>query len=473
LRKLVDEGNMPEDKDAAQQDSVDMFDWGLHPDLEKFVLDRVSSFLANHKFAKMLSEKMLSQTSTKFVDWMDHITLPESRVKPEALEQLGLEEVKTRGSPEGARVYKHLGTYLVPILLSGGSQTELALKPEAIDSFLQALGSGVEVEGTPFAEFRRAIISSEGDYVLSAVERRGYDGFTAKESDDVGQYLKALSSFSHRQRFFNTDEEGMESVEELVLDSLKNLDSARVSDAFFRAERVYWQGRNRAGQVQKARQDTLGLGWGNHDHHTYRSSRSNFTKMIEIFEKMGYTCREKYYAGERAGWGAQILEHPVCNIVVFTDVDLGPDETKIDFAHEGFAEREEGLGTVGLWIGLHGESLLQAGMHHLEARFDFEKLTQDLPEQGAQFMPPFSHFEFLKQAFTVGERWPVEKKRLDKLLSANYITKEQYDQFLRDGAIGSHMENLERDQGFKGFNRASVTKIIMDTDPRKQHYSGA
>ena len=35
------------------------------------------------------------------------------------------------------------------------------------------------------------------------------------------------------------------------------------------------------------------------------------------------------------------------------------------------------------------------------------------------------------------------------------------------------MENLKRDQGFRGFQQNSVTKIIMETDPRKQHFAGA
>jgi hypothetical protein len=117
--------------------------------------------------------------------------------------------------------------------------------------------------------------------------------------------------------------------------------------------------------------------------------------------------------------------------------------------------------------------MLQAGMHHLEARFDFERLTNDLEALGVKAMPPFSHFDFLKQAFTVGEMWPVEKRRLKKLLEERYITASQYDTFLKEGALGSHMENLERSQGFKGFNRSSVTKIIMKTDPREQHFAGA
>jgi hypothetical protein len=463
---------MPETERDTSASSSGGFDWGLHPDLEGFVSINVSAFIANHSVARRLSERMLSLTSTRFVDWIDHIVLPESEIEPGALERLGLEEVRTGGDGE-ARVYKHTRSYLFPILVGQEGKLEIALKPESIDDFLQVLGSGVEVEGAPFSEFRKATLSTEGAFVLSAVERRGYDGFVVKDPDDTERYLGVLSSFYRRRRYFEDDEEGMRAVEALVEESLDGLDGARASDAFFRAERDYWQRRNKAGQVQKSRQDALGLGWGNHDHHTYRSSRDNFAAMIRVFEKLGYACREKYYAGERAGWGAQILEHPVCNIVIFTDVDLRPDETQIDFSHDGFGEREQKLGTVGLWIGLHGESILQAGMHHLEARFDFERLAQDLPRRGVDLMPPFSHFDFLKQAFTVGEVWHVERSRLEKLLDEKYITKEQFDRFLKEGAIGSHLENLQRDQGFKGFNRASVAKIIAETDPRKQRFTGA
>ena len=436
-------------------------------------MGKVESFLSRNSFAAELSNKMLSQTSTKFVDWIDHMVLPDSIVKHEDLERLGLSVIKSSGDPDDGTVYKHSGSYLFPIIISKKKTFEIAIKPEEIDHLLQYLAAGIEVQGEPYSQYRKAILKKEGEYTLSAVERRGYDGFVVQEPDDTEEYLDAMSGFYNRRRYFEDDGEGMDHFERLLERMLKGLAPGRVSDAFFRTERAYWQMRNRAGQVQKSRQDTLGLGWGNHDHHTYRSSRSNFTRMIKIFEQMGYGCRESYYAGERAGWGAQIMEHKACDIVVFTDVDLNPDETDIDFAHEGFKEGESRLGTVGLWIGLHGESIMQAGMHHLEARFDHVRLASDLPKYGISMMPPFSSFDFLKQAFTVGERWPVEKKRLDKLLEERYVTKEQYDDFLKNGAIGSHMENLERDQGFKGFNKASVTKIILETDPRAQHAPGA
>jgi len=447
------------------EDSKKEFDWGLYPDLERFVVGKVGSFLAHHEFAKGLSGTILDKTSTRFVDWVDHIVLPESEVSSRELEALGLEVIHSQGDPDDATIYKHKSSYLFPILISSKKKTEVALKPEEIDGLLQHVGSGVEAEGEPFSRFRRAVIKTEGGYVLSAVERRGYDGFVVQEGDDLTDYLRAGSEFYRRQRRFNDEEDGMAYFEKLVRKTITEIGSGRAADAFFRSERAYWQMRNKAGQIQKARQDSMGLGWGNHDHHTYRSSRSNFTKMITVFEELGYVCRERYYAGEKAGWGAQILEHPVCDIVVFADADLTPDEKEIDFAHRKFSGDERKLGTVGLWVGLHGESILEAGMHHLEA--------SDLRSYGISMMPPFSYFAFLKQAFTVGERWSVDVKRLDKLLADGFISREQYDGFATEGAIGSHMENLEREQGFKGFNRASVSKIIMETDPRKQHFSGA
>ena len=448
------------------------FEWGLYPRLEEFVKEQVSSFLTKNEFARDLSTRMLEETSTRFTDWIDHIAIPATAASAAKLSSIGLAEESQNDAVKGVRVFRHSQSYLFPFLLRRGGSTEIALKPENIEDFAQAIGTGPEIIGEPFSRLRKAIISKEGSTILSAVERRGYGGYLIKESDDRDEYLSIMGAFFGRRRLFESDEEGMEETGVLVSESARRIGGARASDAFFRAERTYWQRRNRAGQTQKARQDRLGLGWGNHDHHTYRSSRKNFSRMIGIFEKLGYACREKYYAGEKAGWGAQILEHSECGIVVFTDVDLWPEETRMDFSHKGLRPRGE-LGTVGLWVGLHGESILQAGMHHLEARFDHDKLSTDLQAYGLKVMPPFSYFDFLKQAFTQGERWKVDGKRLDALLSASLITKEQHSKFSAEGAIGSHMENLERDQGFKGFNRSSVTKIIRETDPRKQRFTGA
>ena len=82
-------------------------------------------------------------------------------------------------------------------------------------------------------------------------------------------------------------------------------------------------------------------------------------------------------------------------------------------------------------------------------------------------MKPFTDFPYLRQAFTEGERWPVRKERIDRLLRESADHRTQAETF-RDGAIGSHLENLERNEGFKGFNQKGVSEIIAATDPRKQ-----
>ena len=188
-----------------------------------------------------------------------------------------------------------------------------------------------------------------------------------------------------------------------------------------------------------------------------------------MFKQLGFTLRERFHAGEHAGWGAQVLEHPTTGIVIFADLDLAPEEANDDFSTNVLPDLAR-PNTVGLWVGLHGESILDAGMHHLEAQFDFDELRAGLArEANIETMKPFSNFPFLRQAFTAGERWPVAKLRADRALSLGWIDAEQHARFLKEGAIGSHLENLQRREGYKGFNQHAVSAIIAETDPRLQH----
>jgi hypothetical protein len=309
----------------------------------------------------------------------------------------------------------------------------------------------------------------ENGAALWVVERHGVRGYAVERAPPEAsiEAARILERFRRRKRRFANDREGFDWTRRLVEDAVSTVGADRTCDAFFAAEREYWQRRNRAARVQRARQDVLGLGWANHDHHTYRSSRECFVPLIAIFEALGFELRERFYAGKEAGWGAQVLEQPAAGIVIFADVDLAPDEMFLDFAHEPLPPRDV-LGTVGLWCALHGDSLLEAGMHHLECQFDFEALRDQLQrEHGVAMMAPFTDFPHLRQAFTVGERWLVDAARIDRLLGAGRITAAQAETFRRDGAVGSHLENLERNDGYKGFNQRGVSEIIQATDPRE------
>ena len=155
--------------------------------------------------------------------------------------------------------------------------------------------------------------------------------------------------------------------------------------------------------MQKARQDRLGMGWANHDHHTFRSSRKHFTQLVRLFEMLGFHCRERFYAGKEAGWGGPSDGKPQLPFGVVFGRRFG---TRMSWKSTSRIMRSPELptlGTIGLWCALHGDSILKSGMHHLEAQFMFDELKQDLAAQGIGMMDPFSSFPYLKQAFTQGE----------------------------------------------------------------------
>jgi hypothetical protein len=116
---------------------------------------------------------------------------------------------------------------------------------------------------------------------------------------------------------------------------------------------------------------------------------------------------------------------------------------------------------------LHGEAFLEAGMHHLECQFDFDAARAQLAKDGIESMAPFTDFPHLRQAFTKGEIFPVATHRIEWLLKSGRITAEQAERFRKEGAIGSHLEILERNEGYKGFNQTGISEIITRTDPRR------
>jgi hypothetical protein len=448
---------------AAQTDPLAAFHWTPQPQAQALVKQIIADFLGRSSFAAALAWKMRDEAGTRFIDWIDHLVLP---ISAELAQRL-----QTAGFIERDGAFVHDGGIFPAILLRDDPHWQAALKVESVADFLSVwqIPSSEPIGAPPLAALRKARVAVEKDAQLWVIERHGYRGFASPRwsAEQAVAVLQHQEAFRRRPRKFNIESEGFTVAAALIDAAIADLGVGYAADLFFAAEREYWQRRNRAARAQKARQDRLGLGWANHDHHTYRSSRAHFAPMIALFEKLGLTCRERFYAGAEAGWGAQVMESPSPGFVVFADVDLSPDELREDFAHQGLSTRHE-LGTVGLWCALHGEAILQAGMHHLECQFDFDALKGQF-EQNDQIkvMKPFTDFSYLRQAFTEAEIWPVEESRVAALLASAQITPAQAEQFRRCGAVGSHLENLERNDGFKGFNQQGVSEIIARTDPRR------
>jgi len=462
---------------ASKSPDAESFQWEPQPAAAALVSRLIDQFLAINDDVVRLAQRMHVETGTRLNDWVDSIWLPKS-FEQGSIEK-NLAEVGFETEESSPQVWHHPGGIFPQIvigpvaLLDWNEKNEnltLAIKINDVAHFarIHSLDES-RLLGQPGSRLRVASFSPQQDTVLVAIERQGWQDLTMPT--ETGEQI-ALAARHHQQlavrnRSSTATQSGFDFCANMLRQAIDDLGTDWACHLFFAAERTYWMSRNFAARVQYDRQQQLGLGWANHDHHTYRSSRSCFHLLIGVLEQMGFQCRERFYAGQEAGWGAQVLEQPQAGIIVFADVDLSPEEISADFSHQPLPHRDQ-LGTVGLWCALHGESFLAAGMHHLECQFDFDAARSQLAEAGVETMAPFTDFPFLKQAFTQGQMWPVEPDRIEAALADGHISQKLAEQFRREGALGSHLEILERNDGYKGFNQTGVSDIILRTDPRNQ-----
>lgn len=442
------------------------FQWKLHPEAERLVLELIEQAARANPFIEQLARDLTHLTSTRLFDWTDHVAIGYSSLAEKQLDDAGF---SVEFASPSYRVFSHAGAQLPRVILKDTEQegVGVAIKVESIADFLMAHRSSSWIEGSPLSGYRRACVSSNPQSKFWVIERRGTLSMepTYPPESEQSNYLEAYERWQTRPRSSQDEELEMHKTLNLAEEIVELLGRDLAAWVVLEVERKYWQARNLAGQIQKNRQDRLGMGWANHDHHTFRSSRERFHLLVRLFEILGFHCRERFYAGEEAGWGAQVMENPRSGLVLFLDVDLAAEELEFDFSHHPLPPLNK-LGTIGLWCALHGDSILKAGMHHLEAQFLFDELTKDLSHTGINMMDPFSSFPYLKQAFTAGERWRVDPMRIQRLVNEGKISNQEADHFLKDGAVGSHMENLQRREGYKGFNQKNVSFIIRKTDPR-------
>lgn len=433
------------------------------PEAEAFIKGKLDLVLDECQKLRQFRIDLYEKTSTRLFDFIDHVPATSDEI-PEIL-RLGFEMIAEQG---GVLLYSHPGAQL-PFIIVDDDQQTLGIGVESIKKLAAKSGfcEDPDIEGDENSLLRTALLLSTNNYDILAVDRKAKaiviptSDSDFEEDEWLERYNLAKDLWDSRGRSDN----GMDDAEVFSKSIVQLVGQEFAAHIILKRERKYWQSTNSVAEKQKQRQDGLGLGWANHDHHTFRSSRKNFRRLVSFFESLGFVCRERFYAGKDAGWGAQVMEHKNARYVLFLDVDLLPEEVDIDFAHVDLPDVQN-LGTVGLWCALHGDSILGAGMHHLEALVDFYAMNKWLSDSKAT-MKPFSYFSYLKQAFSVGEIWKVDAFRLEALYAQNLITQGQMESFKNDGAIGSHFEYLERNKGYKGFNKHNVSKIIKETDPRK------
>ena len=436
--------------------------WKIESAAEEFLQNQIAVILNKCPNGEKWAKDLHEHTAIKLRDIIDHITFNEQEF---------ISSLKTNGWEDvyDGVVFKNKKGYF-PEFIFEKDRPKVFIKTEFVSDFLSSNGIKSKISGKKDDQIRKAKIFDGNDLEFWVIERHGCNGYRLKDSSDETLVKSRIhqQAFRARRREFDNIEKGLDHLEVLVDSVVADIGNDWTCDLFLRAEREYWMQKNKAGRIQKERQDRFGIGWANQDHHTFDSSRQHFYQTIRILEKLGFECRELFYAGDGAGWGSQILEQPVLKSVIFADIDLAPEELEIDFAHSNDIKPLHPLRRAGLWCAMHGESMLKAGLNHLECMYDARKFNGIFKELKIEMMHPFSDFPHLYQALTVGEWWSVDPYKIDRLLEEGHISDEAASNFKQYGAIGSHFENLERNCGFKGFNKPGIDKVLSAIDPRKQ-----
>jgi len=437
------------------------FAWKSFPKTQHLLEDHLTTLLRKPQTHQPLLQEIQTfaqeaQTlGLRFMDLIDyvHLALPKNHLS--LLKQEGFQLEK---APQNVGwVYRHPEALFPTLLLEkvdtekASGLLEMGIKTEDLDHLKAQRKYSETIQGEKESSVRKlSLKQASGPLVFSFIERQGSTDFhigiaSPDFSETVKQVRDLLRHREEKVRGLEDTERLFQETAHLVQEMVSLVGPTRAAHEWVQSEVRYWERHNHAGHTQGEAQRQLGVGWANKDHITYRNSKKNFPKTLEILSALGFVKREKLHAEE---FTAQVMEHPVLGISAFVDVD--PPEKK-------------GLGTVGLWIEVHGESMGPAGLHHLAARFNFAKAQEALRKKGVLFRPPFSNFDDLKQAFTEGEKRKISETRIQKLLSEQKIDPSQAEEYTKVGAVYSHLENIERGNGFKGFNPQSVDKTLRDT----------
>lgn len=438
------------------------FLWRGFPKIQTFLDQNLSRFLVpTTKISLSVPVRetvALHESATavgiRFFDLLDYIRIAVSPSAKAVIQKQGFSVQKE--TYQGGKIYRHPRA-LFPVLVveevrseKASSILELGVRVDSLEHLKGVRGFSEPIQGREESSLRKMSLTDPKGYTLTFVERKGTARFEKNTpEEDLGKVRKVKSLFgSYRDshvRLLEDPEEGFRKTVVLIREAIALVGKERTAYEWVQAEVLFWEKRNGAGTLQGKLQRGVGIGWANKDHITYRNSKAFFPKTIEILSCLGFEKREKLWAEE---FTAQVMEHPSLALAAFVDVD---------------PPGKKEWGTVGLWVKIHGESMLSAGLHHMAARYDFIKVQEVLKKRGVSFRPPFSYFDDLKQVFTEGERRVISENHARHLVHEGILTEAERREYMTKGAVYSHLENIQRGNGFKGFNRQSVDKTLRDT----------
>src|SRR5688572_11455476 len=236
------------------------FDWPLCYEAENLVLRYLDAFLSQHSFANTLGSRMRDETGTLFIDWVDHLVMPPP-VEPE-LRKVGYQHEHGIETSGGQRAFWHPEAMLPRVLLDptagqNRGPSSVALRVDSVADFFAIHDLPFHVHGTPMTRYRKAVITQQGGLELAIVERRGYRGYVPIEHAPTtsAALLKAHELWRTRNR--SPEHDNFDETYALLDELVSRVGRDAGCHVVFAEERLFWERRNRAGQVQKRRHDRL------------------------------------------------------------------------------------------------------------------------------------------------------------------------------------------------------------------------
>ena len=230
--KTVPNGKM---KSGAARTAAFSFDWPLAYEAESLLRQRMDSFLQRNRAANLLARRMRDETGNDFFEWMDHLALAPEDEKP--LRDLGF-VTDTVEAPPGEIVLQHPRATLPRVLVrkaAGRNPAAVALRPEFVADFAAAHSLTGPVEGDPFGNLRRVLVSEEDGARLEAVERNGYAGFLAASLSAAAlkKIIRARDLLRRRPRQAATEGAGFAAANSALDEILGNWSERTWPASFF------------------------------------------------------------------------------------------------------------------------------------------------------------------------------------------------------------------------------------------------
>ena len=221
--------------------------WTTQPPAAVLVAQLLDDAVSRVPAAAALRARLLDHVGVRLIDILDHF-----RVDAATAQRFRDAGWIADGANSG--VWRN-PTGLFPAIVEDVGVT-VAFKVEYAHEFVLAQQISAAIDGALHAPFRRVRFAEGGDVRFEAIERRGSTGF---EPDDPSRGVRRasrlhLQAFRSRRRAFDRVDQGYDYTNTLVAQAVSDVGKDWACWLWLRAEREYWELRNHAGRVQKARQ---------------------------------------------------------------------------------------------------------------------------------------------------------------------------------------------------------------------------